>query len=63
MVRSKDSLLFSDFAGPRDIPVTHVFSVAFEDLPKYIDELVILCETPILLDLECLVGLSHENGV
>jgi len=45
------------------IIVTHVLSITLEDLPKYVDKLVILCEAPVPLHLECLVGLPDENGV
>ena len=47
----------------KSISVTHIFSIAFEDLPKNVDKLVIPHKTPISLHLERLVGLSHENGV
>ena len=51
------------FGEPREMKVTHVLSIPLEDLPKYVDELIIVCGDPISLHLERLVGFSYEDGV
>lgn len=51
------------WSGEGGVPVTHVISITFEDLPKYVDELVVPRETATFLYLERLVGFSYENGV